>query len=142
MMAKLTAQQVAAKWAANAQSAGTNMQVGVDAVTVAPGVQAAAAQDKLVQNWNNAITSGKWAQAVSAVSLADWKKAMKDKGIPRYGQGVQSAIPKMQSFMNEFLPFLDNLSSTVNAMPSLTLDQNIARMVAQVRGAAQFKRSR
>ena len=67
---------------------------------------------------------------------------MKDKGIPRYGTGVQQALPKMQAFMGEFLPFLDNLSATVQAMPSLTLEQNIARVVTQVRGAAQFKRSR
>lgn len=140
-MGKLTAAQVAAKWATNAQSAGQNMQMGVDAVTEAPGAKAAAAQDKLVQNWNASIQSGKWASAVSAVTLADWKKAMKDKGIPRYGTGVQAAVPKMQSFMTEFLPFLDNLSATVQAMPSLTLEQNIARMVAQVRGAATFKRA-
>jgi hypothetical protein len=140
-MAKLTPQQVTDKWAANAQAAGTAMQQGVNSVQTAPGVLAAAQQHKLVANWNASITSGKWAANVSGVSLASWKQAMIDKGIPRFGQGVQSAKPKMQAFMTEWLPFMDNIAQTVRTMPDLTLEQNIARMVAQVRGAATFKRS-
>lgn len=137
----MTAQQVAKKWASNAQNAAQNMQMGVDAVTEAPGAKAAEKQDKLVQNWMASVQSGKWAANVSAVTLAQWKQAMKDKGIQRYGTGVQQAEGKMATFMSEFLPFLDSLSATVRAMPDLTLENNIARMVAQVRGAAQFKRT-
>lgn len=136
----LTPQQVAEKWARRAAGASQDLTNGVNDVRVAPGIQAAEKQDKMIQKWLASVQSGKWAENVSAVSLADWKAAMIQKGVPRYSQGVQAAQGKFQAFMAELLPFQANLSAQIATMPDLTLEDSIARMTAQVRGMANFRR--
>lgn len=135
----MTAQEVADKWQRRASAATQDMQRGVDDVKTAPGQLAAAKQQKLVNNWLESVNSGRWANKVSAVTLADWKQSMKDKAIPRYSTGVQQAVPKMVAFMNKLLPYQNSLQSTVQSMPDLTIDDSIARMTTWVRGMAQFK---
>ena len=139
-MAK-SAQEVASKWARRAQAATQDLTNGINSVKEAPGAKAAAKQQKMLTNITAAIQSGKWADRVSAVTLADWKKAMIEKGVSRYGQGVQAAEGKMQNFMSELLPYQESLKSTVSNMPDLTLEDSIARMSAWTRGMANFKKS-
>lgn len=137
IMATLNAQQIAAKWAANAQAAQQAMKDGVNSVTVAPGQKAAAAKDSYVQGVTNAVN--KWATNVASVSLGAWQQAMLVKGLPRVAAGVQAAVPKMQNFLTQFLPVVQQVQAQVQAMPSGNLENNIQRMVANVRGLANFQ---
>ena len=66
---------------------------------------------------------------------------MVNVGIPRIAQGAQAKQGKMQSFMTDFLPYLQQGVSRVEGMPSVTLEDNINRAVAMIRHNAQFKRS-
>lgn len=131
---------VAQKWAQNLGSATQHIQAGVDAVTVAPG-QKAAAQKQL---WLSQLQANadKWATNVSRVSLTDWQQAMRDKGIARISTGAQAAIPKMTSFLTQFLPHVENVAQTVRAMPKGGMANAEARVLAQMRGNAQFRRGR
>lgn len=138
-MAQKTAAQSAAKWTRNAQGATQALTDGINNVQVAPGVLAAAKQDKMLQKITEAITSGKWAANVSAVTLADWKNAMLTKGVQRYGAGVSQAQPKFQAFMQKLLPFQANISQQVAAMPDLTLQDNINRAVFFMTEMSKFK---
>lgn len=138
-MAKLTAQQIVKKQADRLKSSTTEMANQVRNVTEAPGIAAAKNQQKLVQNWNNAVTSGRWAKRVSSVSLDSWQKSMIEKGIPRVAQGIDAAAPKVEAFFNQFLPHLDKVEAELKAMPSLTLEDNIQRMVHVVRRNSEFK---
>ena len=48
--------------------------------------------------------------------------------------------PKMQAFMSSFLPFLSGVTQRTRAMPSGGLENGIARMNAQARAVAQYRR--
>lgn len=129
---------VSAKWAKNLGQATEEIRAGVNAVQQAPGQKAAAAADLWLQRVQ--ASRAKFARNVSRVTLDQWKTAMIDKGLNRVGTGANAAIPKMQSFMAEFLPHVDRIAQQVRAMPKGDLAASEARMVAQMRGNAQFKR--
>lgn len=131
--------QVAQKWATNLSGATEHIKAGVAAVTVAPG-QKAAAQRAL---WLSQLQANadKWARNVSAVSLSDWQQAMNEKGINRIGTGAQAAIPKFTSFMQQFLPHVETVAAQVRAMPKGGMANAEARVLAQMRGNAAFRRT-
>jgi hypothetical protein len=139
-MAKLTPQEFQQKHATRLKASIPDMKAGVGRVTVAPGQQAAAQQNKMLNNLQESVTSGKWARRVASVSLEEWKSKMIDKGAARIGQGIDAAAPKVIDFASQFLPFLDTVQQKVKNMPSMTLEDNIQRMVTQVTETAKFRR--
>lgn len=141
-MAKvLTPAQVAEKHARRTKASLEDLRAGVESVTQAPGQKAAAKQNKLVQNWNEAITSGRWAKNTAAVTLDEWKSKMIDKGLSRVGPGLDAAQAKVEAFYAELLPFQQSLSSKVSAMPDLTIEDSVARSSEWIRGMAKFRKS-
>ncbi len=129
---------MAADWAQKLGGSTAKITAGVQAVSVAPGQ--AAARQKAVWLQNVTAAVDKFASHVAAVPLADWQAAMINKGIPRIGAGAAASQAKMASFLTQFLPYVDSVKRNLPARGNL--DQNIARMVAQVRGNAQFKMRR
>jgi len=132
-MAKVTAAQWLEKWGQRLNASGQFITSGVNNVQTAPGVTAAAAQDRMLTNLTASITSGVWARNVSAVSLADWKSAMINKGIPRVSQGVTAAQKNKTQVIGQLLAAVDNAASQANALPKGGLDQNIQRAVTFMR---------
>ena len=139
VVARVNAKEAADKLVRRLSGATQDVIRGVERVTEAPGIKAAAAQDLMLARVMEAITSGKWADAVSAISLPDWKKAMLDKGVPRIAQGVQAAQPKIQAFFEQLLPAVDAAKSEIESMPNLTLEDRIARSSAFQRRMADFQ---
>lgn len=139
-MARLTPQQAAEKWQRNLTSSTPDIQAGVNRVTVNPAEQAIAQKQKMVTNWNAAINDGKWERGLQNVTLQSWKDSMLNKGIARIQQGAAAGMSKYQQYQQDVQPFMDNLQAQVNAMPSTTLEDNIARMTAWVRGMAGYQR--
>lgn len=137
-MAKVTPQQAAQKWATRLAGATTEITQGVQGVTTAPG-QLAAAQ-KVAWLQRTTAAADKWAARVGAVSLQDWKDKMINVGIPRISQGAQANQPKVQAFMQQFLPYLDSGVTQVKAMPKVTLQDGIQRAIAMIQYNANFKR--
>ena len=139
-MPNLDPATVAQKWANNLGAATTAIKNGVTAVTTAPTQMAAAAVGK----WQAAVQTQKAANdfvnALSKVSLAQWQQAMLQKGLNRIGPGAQAAIPKFTTFLQQFLPFEQNIAQQVRSMPSITLNDRIARMVAMATQLATFQR--
>jgi hypothetical protein len=115
------------------------MQSGAMAVQTAPGQAAAAAADK----WLAKVTAAKakFAARVSSVSLQDWQNSYINVGIPRVAQGAQAKQAKVTSFFDQFLPYLSAGLQTIDKMPSVTLEDGIARASAMIRYNAKFKRS-
>lgn len=136
-MAKLNAQQVAEKWGRRLKASGEDMRIGVNNVTEAPGIAAARAQDKMLANTTEAITSGRWANAVRAVPLEQWKNALITKGIPRISAGVDGAMQAQVQMYEKLLAAVDSVASKVRAMPNVTLEDSIQRMTAFARGMAE-----
>lgn len=135
-MAK-SAQEVAQKWSTNLANSTTSITSGVNAVTEAPGVKAAAKVDLWMQKLQ--ASRDKWMRNVSAVPLSTWKEAMISKGIPRVATGASQAQPKFAAFMNQFLPHLEAGRAQIDAMPKGDLAQAAAKMVAQMNYNAQFQ---
>ena len=129
-MSRMTPQQAAEKWASRTASATGDWERGVQNVTQAPGAAAAAAKDK----WAAGVAAAKdrFAANSQAVSLTEWKSRAVTKS-SRYSQGTEAAKPKMQTFLQTFLPAQEAITNSVRAMPSTTPEQREARMIAQMR---------
>jgi len=139
-MAKLTPAEFREKHARRLKAATDDMRKGVEAVTQAPGAKAAAKIDKLRTNLLKAIDSGKMAARLKAVPLEVWKKKMIDKGIGRVASGIDDAAPKVEDFAAQLLPHIDKVKGEVDRLPDVTLEDNINRMTAFVRGMAKFSK--
>ncbi len=126
-MARKTAAQWLEKWGRNLGTAGQDIKDGVNALSVAPGEAAAAAQDRMLANLIESIQSGRWAQAVSGVSLADWKTAMIEKGIPRLSQGIAGAKRNKVAEITELLANVDAAAAAANQIPKGDINASMAR---------------
>ena len=126
MAVKATPAEAAANWQTGFSASGTKYAAGVNAVVVAPG-QLAAAQ-KAAYLANVQASANIWASKVAAVDLATWKNATTTTGSARLASGATKGLPKMQSFMQAFLP---QLSTIVGGLPARgTFDQNLARFTS------------
>lgn len=129
-MAKVTAAQFADKWGRRLNAASADIKTGVNAVQVAPGEAAAAAQDRMLTNLMAAVNSGFWAKQVSGVSLNDWKDAMINKGIGRIAAGVTQAQKTKIGTFTRLLSAVDSAAAEANAIPKGDINQSIARAAA------------
>lgn len=140
MSKRLNAATVAKKWADRTANSGEAMRAGVQAVTTAPTELAAQAKDKWQAGVQRAAMEGTFETGLRKVSLADWQKAMVDKGVANLGTGVRAAQGDVQSFMTEFLPYAQGVSDEIAAMPKNTLEDSKARAIAAIDKLSQFKR--
>lgn len=106
-----------------------DIQAGIKRVTQSPGAAAAAQQNLMLQKLTEAVTSGRWAKNVSAVSTADWQNAALNKGVPRIAAGVQAAQAKIQRMAGLLLNAVSQAQAAVEATPRGDLSTNIQRMV-------------
>lgn len=131
------AASVAQQWATRLGQSTQRITEGIQGVSQAPG--AAAARQKAVWAQNVVQSQDKWARRTAAVTLGDWQQATIEKGVPRIAQGATAAVPKMQQFMSQLLPFVDNAVGSLP--PRGDLSANINRMVAFTQKMATFKRN-
>lgn len=127
-----------AKWLQNLSASTDRMTAGAQRVQKAPGLAAAAAADKWLARVQAA--KAKFAARVASVSLADWQNSYINVGIPRVSQGANAKQAKITRFYEEFLPYLARGLATIDAMPSVTLEDGIARASAMIRYNAKFVR--
>jgi len=134
-----TPTEFADKWNKRLKGATAEMRAGADKVTEAPGVKAAEKVEKLKANWLARVDDGTWAREVSRVTLADWKTAYKEVGVPRVAAGADAAKPGMQEFGRALLTHIEAGQAAIAPMPDITLDDMIARMDAFIRHMATLK---
>lgn len=137
-MPAIDPQAATQKWVSNLSNSSAAITRGVNAVTQAPGVAAAASADK----WLARITASKdkWKSRVGGVSLQSWQQSMITVGLPRVASGAQAKQSKYTDFANSFFPYLDTGVAKVKAMPSTTLEDSINRATTMIRHNAAFKR--
>ena len=141
-MVKMSPSEYADKWGRRLKGSTEDIRRGVTAVTEAPGIKAAQKVEKMKANLMRSLEDGTWEKRVASVSLEDWKQQTLKKGIGRISQGVDGAGGKMQDFASEFFPHLEEGQRKVDAMPDITLEDNINRASEMMRHNAKFKRSR
>lgn len=140
-MAIKTAEQAAAKWLAGMQNSTSAMQAGVAQVTVAPGTAAANAKQKWIMAMTSQKVQDKWERNVRiGGSLPNWSEAMNTYGINRAVQGAQQKQGKYSTAIGHVIEFEARLQQQVRAMPSVTPQDRINRMLAWVNGMAQYQR--
>lgn len=141
-MARVTPEEFAEKHARRLKGATEDIRRGVENVTEAPTLKAAAKIDKMKRNLLEAIDSGKVERGLKRVGLEDWKDKMISKGINRIPEGIDAAHDKQVAFASELLPYEDNLKRDVSKMSDLSFEDNVQRMVAWSRGMHKFKRTK
>lgn len=129
------------RWKDHLSSATQQITDGVNAVDQAPTALAAAKQAKMRAGIIEAIDSGRWAAALKAVTLDEWKTRMVNVGIPRIAQGADQAQAKVEKFFNELYTYEDNLLNKVNQMSDTTLQDRINKAVSWMQGMAKFKKT-
>jgi len=138
MPVRSTPEQAVSKWLQNIGSATDRMTTGAQRVAKAPGAAAAAAGDKWLQRVT--ASKAKFVTNVGRVSLQSWQASYINIGIPRVAQGAQAKQGKVLAFQQEYLPYLARGVATIDAMPSTTLEDGIARATAMIRYNAKFVR--
>jgi hypothetical protein len=117
-----------------------DVRAGVGRITVAPTLQAANKQEKMLAELTRAVQSGKWAARLKAVTLEDWRSKMIDKGIPRIAPGIDAATAKVTAFATDLIAYENNLLTTVERMPDLTIEDSVARASTWIREMSKFAR--
>lgn len=135
----ITPAQAAAKWQQRLSQSRQQIIDGVNAVTQAPGAKAAAQKNFWLLRVQN--SADKWARNVGAVSLEDWKSSMINVGIDRVSTGAAAKVGKVEAFMNEFLPYVNQAAERVRAMPKGGEAEAIARASAMIQANMRFKRA-
>lgn len=138
-MAQKNAADVAKKWARNLSASTESIKNGVQNVTVNPAERAAARQDAYVAGVQAAVASGKYKRGLGRVTLQSWQDSMINKGITRIASGASAATPKVQGFLEKWLPYQELLKSKLSSMPRGDLQQNIQRAVTAMEHNANFK---
>ena len=134
------AKTVAEKWNRRLKGAIEDIRVGVEATTKNPAEEARKKKGKWVARMTAKETHDKWDNALSKVTLDDWKNAMINKGLGRISAGADEAVSDVEEFMSELLPHIDEGKRKIEKMPDITLEDNIRRMEEFIRHMAKFKR--
>jgi hypothetical protein len=136
----ISPEEFAEKHARRLKGSLEDMRAGIERVTEAPSKKAVAKQDKMLQNLTQAVTSGKWARNLNAVSLESWKQDILEKGLGRVAGGVDRAHDKVVNFASQLLAHEASLLTQLDKMPDLTLEDSINRATAWIRGMSKFSR--
>ncbi len=128
MPLKTNAQEWLDKHERNTTNALSDTRRGIERVTEAPGIAAAAAQERMKANLVASIDSGRWGRNVAAVSVQDWKNAAIAKGLNRIGPGIAASKSKNLPVIQRTLAAVESAQAEVLAMPKGTLQESINRM--------------
>jgi len=136
----ITAEEFAEKHARRLKGSIDDIRSGVSKVTESPTAKAASKQDKMLAGVQAAVSSGKWASRLRAVTLEQWKQKTLDKGLGRIASGIDGAHDKVVDFASQLLPFEANLKTTIDKLPDLTLEDSVNRATTWIRGMSKFTR--
>ena len=136
----ITPEEFTEKHARRLKGSIEDIRSGVSKVTESPTAKAAAKQDKMLAGVQAAVTSGKWAARLKAVSLDQWKEKTLNKGLGRIASGIDGAHDKVVAFAEQLLPFEASLKEQINKLPDLTLEDSVNRATAWIRGMSKFTR--
>lgn len=141
-MARVTPQEFAEKWRRRLSNSTEDVRRGIERVTESPGQKAAQRQEAMLSGVQEAVTSGRWARRVGAVSTEDWKRATIDKGLSRIGTGAQAAESKMARVGAELLPAVDAAAAEAKQIPKDSIEGSIERAATYMRRMREFKINR
>lgn len=132
---------VAGRWAQSAAQAQTKFTEGVQATTKDPTALAIQQQQKLLQNFTQAVTNGRWQRGLQAVGQQGWKAATVAKA-NNYSTGISASQQKYAEAIAPVLAIEAQLQSQIQSMPKATLQDSINRASAWMTGLHNWAQSR
>ena len=108
-----TAAQAAAAWAGSAGRAATNYGEGVNSYSGDWAGATTRQQSVMQTNWQQAVSSGRWANGVNATGTQGWKSATQAK-TSNYTTGFSAGAAKQSVAIGKIMNFL---GSAVPALP-------------------------
>lgn len=140
MKVRVSATEFQEKHARRLKAATPDITAGINKVTEAPGLKAAAKKDKMRTKLLAKIDDGTWERRVKGVTLEDWKTKARDIGVGRIAAGIDGAKTKVTTFAEQLLPAVERAATAVEALPDVTIEDSIARSSAFIREMAKFKK--
>lgn len=138
-MPKLSPEEGAAKWSRRLAGATEDIRAGIERVTEAPGMKAAAKRQKWQQEL--ARSGDKWERNVRSVSLEQWRDKAINVGVARVAQGAQANVDKYARVAGELYPHIAAGQRAVASMPDTSIEERINKSVAFMRHMSSFRRS-
>lgn len=132
---------VADRWVQSAGQAQSRFTDGVQNTQLDPTALAVAQQNKLVSNFQQSVTSGRWARGLQRVGKAGWQSATVAKA-SNYGTGVNAAKSKYLEAIGPVLQVEAALQSQIRSMPKATIQDSIARSTAWQLGLHTWAQNR
>ncbi len=139
-MARLTPEQAADKLIKRLKGATEDIRMGVDRVTEAPAKKAVAAKERMKARLIEALDKGKWERNLGKYTLEEWKRDMKEKGIPNISRGIEKARDKLIDFYNQLFPYQDALKKKVEEIEKVDIEDSIRRVETWIRGMHAFEK--
>jgi hypothetical protein len=140
MAIKITPDEFVAKHATRLKASVDDIRKGLEKVTEAPTLKAAAKKDKMKMRINEAIDTGKWETNLKKVGLDEWKNKAINVGVGRIASGIDAASAKVKDFASQLLSYESSLKDKIDKMPDTTLEDRINRMTTWVREMAKFRK--
>lgn len=114
------------RWRQGAQAGQQKYVEGVQNTTKDPIQAAIRAKGALLSNFQESVNSGRWERGLSQVGKGGWQSAVAAKA-GNYSTGIAAGADNYDRAMTTWLPRIQQAASSVQAMPSGTLQQNLAR---------------
>lgn len=127
------------KWNQNASGATERFAQGVANTSVDVMGRAVQQAPAAVANYNQALSSGRWARAIAASGgTANWK-AQTEKKKGNYATGIAAGSDKFSNAMGKLLPFIESEVSRLPARQPGNVGANLQRVgqLAQALHAAK-----
>ena len=81
----------------------------------------------------DAVTSGRYVNALNRVTLQDWQNAMLNKGLRNYTNGVQNISASAQKAMADQQQYAEQIKNEIASMPKTTEQDAEDRAIAAIR---------
>lgn len=133
-----TPQAGADAWSAGVSGAGAKYTAAVQNTTKDQAGLAVANQAALLANFNAVVSSGEWARRVQARGTAYWKQQTVAKAA-NYATGATAGKGNYLNAANQLYPYESQLQAQIDAMPSGTRADSLARFTTWMDGMIAFK---
>lgn len=131
-----TAQQAAEAWASSAGRAATNYSTGVNNYSGDWAGSTTRQQAVMQQGFNDAVSSGRWANGVNRVGTQGWKQATQNK-VSNYSTGFTAGASAQAAAISKILAAEANIVGSLPPRGDYT--QNKARATAVMDGLHALK---
>jgi hypothetical protein len=139
-MAKLTAQQIAAKWQAKFAASGDAYKNGVTMTQKDPIQLAIQAAPRWAQGCAEAAANGQYERGLSRTNKQQWQDACVQKGVPALAAAARVGAQNVEKAEREIGPLRDAIVAGLPARG--TLEQNKQRALAMIDGMAALRKRR